>query len=784
MNELKLIDESLITLDERNEISAEIDSVIAGCGNNRQEINRLAFAGIACLTEAEEKQTALNNKTGLQRFIGSITGTNHKLEKAIGGNLVKAQYAAQQALIKLAEQNEMSFELIAAVNNKLNGQVMRIDSEIDGVKNNIYRGLNRFLKTYQSQLVQTELRLEKLERNVNLLEWSQSIEYQMLNGIPYGELDDKAKTGCLIRDFYKKSHGEWNLNDLLLLKATLKDIGLSPNDEINYLDALVAIHDYNLLDDELSGKSIEVDEYVPLTATVVLDKLNRLETDERNQVEFYKRHIGKELTDKAIRNELTELYLKDELATNVNKFVSRFDFILEMLFNLSETRRGNADDLLKQGIAYENGDGVKQDFTHAAELYKQVADLGNAEAMQRLGYLYYVGKGINQDYNKAKAWYEKAAENGDEYAMFRIGILYENGNGVEQSYSKAKEWYEKAAEHGNEAAMFWIGFLYQNGNGVEQSYSKAKEWYKKAAEHGEEHAMLGIGYLYEKGNGVEQSYSKAKEWYEKAAEHDYATAMLRIGYLYQAGGNGVEQNYSKAKAWYEKAAENGDEYAMFRIGILYENGNGVEQSYSKAKEWYEKAAEHDLATAMFELGYLYENGNGVEQSYSKAKEWYEKAAEHDHATAMLRIGYLYKDGDGVEQSYSKAKAWFEKAAEHDLAMAMLQIGYLYKDGNGVKKNPSKAEEWFRKAADYDNAVAMYWIGFFYEERCRTCLMTAGALLSAGKNLVQVEEFITENMTIAEEWYKKSANHGCEDAAKALKRLHESPFSKVQMVYKG
>ena len=710
MNALKLIDESLISLDERNEISAEIDSVIDGYGNNRQEINRLVFAGIACLTEAEEKQTALNNKTGLQRFIGSITGTNHKLEKAIGGNLVKAQYAAQQALKKLAEQNMMSFELIAAVNNKLNGQVMRIDSEIDGVKNNIYRGLNRFLKMYQSHLVQTELRLEKLEGEVELLKWAQSIECQMLNGIPYEELDDKAKTGCLIHDFYEKSHGEWNLSDLRLLKATLKDIGLSPNDEINYLDALVAIHDYKLLDDELSGKSIEVDEYVPLTATVVLDKLNRLETDERNQVEFYKRHIGKELTDKAIRNELTELYLKDELATNVNSSVSRFDFILEMLFNLSENRRGNADDLLKQGIAYENGDGVKQDFTHAAELYKQVADLGNAEAMQRLGYLYYVGKGINQDYNKAKAWYEKAVENGDEYAMFRIGILYENGNGVEQSYSKAKEWYEKAAENGNEAAMFWIGFLYQ------------------------------------KGNGVEQSYSKAKEWYEKAAEHDYSTAMLRIGYLYR-------------------------------------DGNGVEKNYSKAKEWFEKAAEHDLATAMFELGYLYENGNGVEQSYSKAKEWYEKAAEHDHATAMLRIGYLYKDGDGVEQSYSKAKAWFEKAAEHDLAMAMLQIGYLYKDGNGVKKNPSKAEEWFRKAADYDNAVAMYWIGFFYEERSRTCLMTAGALLSAGKNLVQVEEFITENMTIAEEWYKKSANHGCEDAAKALKRLHESPFSKLQMVYK-
>ena len=636
MNELKLIDESLITLDERNEISAEIDSVIAGHGNNRQEINRLVFTGIACLTEAEEKQTALNNKTGLQRFIGSITGTNQKLEKAIGGNMVKAQYAAQQTLKKLAEQNMMSFELIATVNNKLNCQVMRIDSEIDGVKqdvnnklncqvmridseidgvkqdvnnklncqvmridseidevkqdvNNIYIGLNWFLEAYQRELVKIENSLKKTDRDVELVKWSQCIEYQMMNGIPYGELDDKAKTGCLIRDFYKMSHGHWDLSDLLLLKSTLKNIGLSPNDEINYLDTLVAIYDYNLLNDELSGKFIERDEYVLLTATVVLDKLNRLETDERNLVSFCKRHIEKGLADKEIRNELVELYLKDELATDINRSVSRFDFILEMLFNLSEIRRGYADDLLKQGIAYEDGDGVEPDLAHAAELYKQAADLGNAEA------------------------------------------------------------------------MYWIGILYKNGNGVEQSYSKAKEWFEKAAENGDEDVMSAIGYLYENGDGVEQSYSKAKEWYEKAAEHDHATAMLRLGYLYQYG-NGVEQSYSKAKEWYEKAAENGSEYAMYWIGILYKNGNGVEQSYGEAKKWYEKAAANDHATAMFELGYLYENGNGVEQSYSKAKEWYEKAAEHGEGSAMFQLGFLYASGNGVEQSYSKAKEWYEKSA--------------------------------------------------------------------------------------------------------------------------
>ena len=606
MNELKLIDESLITLDERNEISAEIDSVIAGCGNNRQEINRLAFAGIACLTEAEEKQTALNNKTGLQRFIGSITGTNHKLEKTIGGNLVKAQYAAQQALIKLAEQNEMSFELIATVNNKLNCQVMRIDSEIDGVKqdvNNIYRGLNGFLKTYQSQLVQTEFRLKKLEGEVELLKWAQSIEYQMLDGIPYSELDDNAKTGCLIRDFYEKSHGHWDLSDLRLLKSTLKDIGLSPNDEINYMDALVAIHDHKLLEDELSGKSIGGDEYVPLTATVVLDKLNRLETDERNLVSFCKRHIDKRFTDKEIRNELVELYLKDELAANVNSSVSRFDFILELLFNLSEMNRSDPGDLLQRGLAYENGDGVEQNFTHAADLYKQAADLGNAKARYLLGMLYAFGKGVEINDYKAKECFENAAIAGDIEAMGWLGYSYYMGMGIEQNYSKAKEWWEKGAESGDENSVYGMGLLYENGCGVEQSYSKAKEWYKKAAENGNKHAMFRIGILYQDGAGVKQSYSKAKSWFEKAAEHN-------------------------------------DGEAMNKLGKMYLNGDGVGTSYSKAVKWFEKAMEYDCVDAVFNLGYCYENAKGVKQSYSAAKKLYEKAANLGNEEAIEALDRL------------------------------------------------------------------------------------------------------------------------------------------------
>lgn len=126
----------------------------------------------------------------------------------------------------------MSFDLITAVNNKLNAALITMDGEI----NQIYSALASFVKQNRSDMVQLENRVDRLERNVNLLYWQSGIEYQVFNGVEYPKLDDASKIICLTRDFYEITKGEWTTLDLLLLKTAMKNIGILPDGKIGYFD--------------------------------------------------------------------------------------------------------------------------------------------------------------------------------------------------------------------------------------------------------------------------------------------------------------------------------------------------------------------------------------------------------------------------------------------------------------------------------------------------------------------------------------------------------------------
>ena len=141
MNELNVINNDVVTVEDKNFFNDQIDLIINQHKNNRQTINRLVFDSMALLTDADSASDTLVRKGFFKRLIGSFTGSNRKLEAIINQNRSKAQYLAQQTLQKLAEQNLLSFDLIASVNNKLNFHVEELSKEIE----NIYNGLNNFL---------------------------------------------------------------------------------------------------------------------------------------------------------------------------------------------------------------------------------------------------------------------------------------------------------------------------------------------------------------------------------------------------------------------------------------------------------------------------------------------------------------------------------------------------------------------------------------------------------------------------------------------------------------
>ena len=750
-NQLAIVDgNEVFTIDEQTELEKHIDDVIAAHKNNRREINRLVFECTSALTAADDASHELASKGFFSRLIGGITGSNKRLQDKINRNTRAAQYASQVTMQKLAEQNLMTVDLLTAVNNKLNASIDAVNEKFKEQ----FVILGKFILKTREDMISLSLRMDKVEWNVKLLNWQASVEYLKLNGVEYSDLDDTGKIVCLARDFYDLTGGNWTTSDLLLLKAAMGQIGIAPKKEMNIFDTLKTIADTPVLQEKLlNHHGIKpISDPSHLISMGTLEKLNTLADKDRYMVDGvaanYKSH-GVTMGADEIRGDLAKGYMRQQANVNLNTNVGAYDFLLDLLYNLSES---TAEGVLQ----CKDDKGLMHLFLtdHTKKAYEQIreaADEGNAIALYMMAAYFSQGYGVQSiNEQKAIAYFKKSyeagypvagydvaaslpdgspeqdeirnnakdnilelANEGDACAQNNLGLMYSYGRGVELSYEKAVEWYLKAAEQGFARAQNNLGVMYENGTGVEQSYEKAREWWQKAAEQGLADAQCNLGWMYEKGRGVELSYEKAAKWYLKAAEQGLARAQCNLGWMYESG-HGVEQSFEKAVEWYLKAAEQGFARAQCNLGVMYDNGTGVEQSDAKAVEWYLKAAEQGFARAQYNLGFMYENGRGVEQSFEKAREWYLKAAEQGFARAQYNLGFMYELGDGVEESYEKAAEWYLKAAEQGYARAQFWLGCMYEDGTGVEQSFEKAVEWFLKAAEQENASAQYHLGLMYD----------------------------------------------------------------------
>ena len=821
-NQLAIVDgNEVFTIDEQTELEKHIDDVIAAHKNNRREINRLVFECTSALTAADDASHELASKGFFSRLIGAITGSNKRLQDKINLNTRAAQYASQVTMQKLAEQNLMTVDLLTAVNNKLNASIDAVNEKFKEQ----FVILGKFILKTRGDMISLSLRMDKAEWNVKLLNWQASVEYLKLNGVEYSDLDDTGKIVCLARDFYDLTGGNWTTSDLLLLKAAMGQIGMAPKKEINIFDTLKTIADTPVLQEKLLNhhgiKPISDPSYLISMGT--LEKLNTLADKERYVVDViaanYKNH-GVAMGADEIRGDLAKNYMRQQANVNLNTHVGAYDFMLDLLYNLSESK---AEGLLQ---CKDDKDLMHLFLTdHTQEAYEQIreaADEGNAIALYMMAAYFSQGYGV-QPINKQKAiaYFKKSYEAGypvagydvaaslpdgspeqkeirnhakdnilelaneeDVFAQASAAWGYREGYGTAVDHVKAVKWVRKAAEQGFARAQYDLGLMYEFGTGVERSNEKALEWLQKAAEQGFARAQYSLGCMYDKGTVVEQSDEKAAEWYLKAAKQGDARAQDNLGIMCYIG-RGVEQSYKKAVEWFQKAAKQGLASAQYDLGCMYDKGTGVEQSDEKVAEWVLKAAEQGLARAQYSLGCMYDKGAGVEQSDEKAVKWYQKAAKQGLARAQNNLGSMYKNGRGVERSYEKAVEWYLKAEEEGLADAQNNLGVMYKNGRGVEQSYKKAVEWFLKAAEQGNASAQNNLGVMYHngtgveqsyKKAVEWFLKAAkqGLASAQYDLGLMYEFgrgVEQSDEKAREWYQKAADQGFEDAMVALNSLN-------------
>lgn len=320
-NELQIIDQKNVDLNKNEimELSSTIDRTIESLKNNRQEINRLTFECVSAMTEADDVQRELSRKGMLSRLIGSLTGSNQKLQNKINSNINIAQYAAQQTLNRIAERNCMTNDLIIALNNKLNSSLLQSKNDY----RRIQEAVVKFLINYRENVNKINEQLTSLKAKVELSDWRADIRVQRFYGKKYSELDTVAKLVCLSRDFYEKTHGDWNSKDLEKLETAMENLGINEHDTINYVNCLKTIASNQALKDKLYGD----------TKLELIDSPSYLLTTNLLKM-FDKNDSG--VSSLGISDDQENTYDK-EFPNGLHIDMECYDFILELLLNLKQT---------------------------------------------------------------------------------------------------------------------------------------------------------------------------------------------------------------------------------------------------------------------------------------------------------------------------------------------------------------------------------------------------------------------------------------------------------------
>lgn len=571
--ELTITNAEITSLEEteKNEIDKEIDRIINQHKNNRYEVNRLVFESVAALTQSENYSNELNSQGILKRFWGGITGKNRKLQQKISQNLAAAQYASQQTLQKLAEQNLMSFELITAVNNKLNSSIIQVEREI----NNIYGTLVTFFKQAKSDIIQLENRVEKLERNVKLLNWQNSIEYQIWNGIEYSDLDDIAKIVCITRDFYDITKAKWTTSDLLLLKSAMSSINISPRSEVSYRSFIFGVSKRaELIDKLFEGLQLnEIEKYPQYIAiTAGIKKNNLLETDEKylvdNTMEIMEKHSC-QLSENEIREDIVNIYERDKANIDIDSKICAYDLILEILYNMEEIKEIQYVSSLEEKLREAEMLFSVYDTEQLIPLLEELISYGVTKAKYMMALLYETGcAGLKRDDEKSDKLLEECISEeylpakarkiipcfgniddekcktdlplivdeleemaiSDKFACYECARAFVFGKFENmENYQKAIDYFEKSPLV---LGYYGIAKRYDNGEGVDKDYKISLSYYLKAANMGYNLAEYAVAYAYEKGFGTDKYPKLAFEYYKKAYEHGNRSAINRYAWVF------------------------------------------------------------------------------------------------------------------------------------------------------------------------------------------------------------------------------------------------------------
>lgn len=313
----------------KTELAVCIEQKITAYRNDTQKIDELTFQCISALAEVDNAKAELSSKGFFARFVGSITGSNHKLQNKINENQTLAQYALRETLMQLQKQNVITLDLIRAVNTKLNGLQIKLGQYGIYLENLVDQK-----KQQDRILINHERRLTKTEESIDLVQWGHTIRYQSLEGIDYKDLNQYQKLACLARDFFQKDNVTYE-QDIATLKTAIDHLAINPDEMVSYYDTLKGIAVDDLARKKLWGKvNWQIYDSVDNVISFhTIGKICELQQANNPKIKIFC-GIRNDITPEKACNQLVTAYIRRKDQCDVNTEVSFFDLVMDLEYNL------------------------------------------------------------------------------------------------------------------------------------------------------------------------------------------------------------------------------------------------------------------------------------------------------------------------------------------------------------------------------------------------------------------------------------------------------------------
>lgn len=218
---------------EREIASQNIDSLIDEFADNSNELLEHAFNTITALASTEGRINAQLDQSHVGRLIGSVTGSNAKLQAGINYDLNRAIYSSQLLIQKLNHKQALTMEAMVSLANKTNYLMTHVNVLYGSVKKleqDVFQSVVLMKQGIKALAHQCDVRFNQLENRIDNLERSQLVNSWYNNTkskcVSLNNLQPSELLISVTLSFYNDLGREWSNSELSCYTNLLHDIGL------------------------------------------------------------------------------------------------------------------------------------------------------------------------------------------------------------------------------------------------------------------------------------------------------------------------------------------------------------------------------------------------------------------------------------------------------------------------------------------------------------------------------------------------------------------------------